>query len=122
MRRLVVLSGILLLGCVTLGSGAPVGGRAVPRQQGVEPYGRRSYVATFKGKERACVIVKGAGQTYLGLYVYDEHGNCVARDDRGSNNVKDGLAVEWFPLKTAPYTVEVRNFGPLVNSFSLALR
>jgi hypothetical protein len=76
----------------------------------------------FKGGERASVIGIGQGSTALGLYIYDEHGNCVTWDDMGTAKTKDDVAVEWFPARTAFYTVELRNFGVAMNRLDLAVR
>src|SRR5579864_2112370 len=56
--------------------------------------------AVIDAKVRANIIACGQLRegTYLGLYVYDEHGNCVTWDDLGSSSTKDDNAVEWFPM------------------------
>jgi hypothetical protein len=122
MRRSLVVASLVLLGWVTLGSGAPVEGPAVALKVGIEPYGRQSFPLTFKAGEQAKVIASGNQQTYLGLYIYDDQGNCVARDDMGDTRTRDDLAVEWYPPSTSEYTIEVRNFGPMANVFQIAFR
>jgi hypothetical protein len=122
MRRLTFLCGLLLVACATGGSGAPVKGPYPKSKQVVEAYGVRTYAETFKAGERASIVVVGNGATYLGLYVHDEGGNCVAWDDKGDYPNRDDLAVQWFPPKAARYTIEVRNFGPSPNTFEMAIR
>jgi hypothetical protein len=112
--------GILVLG--NLGGGAPLQPRE-PAKGAVEPFGQTSFVDGFEGRKRACVIAIGNGASYLGLYVFDRWGNCVAKDDTADTPMaRDDLAVEWFPPETGSYIVEVRNFGPTINRFTIAIR
>lgn len=104
-----VVVGFLLL--APGGTGAPLQGRP-PGKIEIEPFGRASFVDVYPSHKRACVIVSGDGRTYLGLYVFDRWGNCVARDDyTGIAAARDDLAVEWYPPEEAAYTVDVYNFG-----------
>lgn len=96
--------------------------RVARTQELVPPYGQRNYSVVFFQGQRALIIVSGDQQSYLGLYVYDEEGNCVAQDDLGGQGSWDDLAVAWYPLRTGVYRVEVRNFGPRPNVFQIALR
>ena len=122
MRRLLALAGMALLVGALLVRAASVGGRGGGKGW-IEPYGSRSYrPLAFKGGEKATVIVNGTGRTYMGLYIYDQHGSCVAWDDLGAKGVKDDLAVEWYPPHTGLYTIEIRNFGHLPNFCQRALR
>lgn len=121
MRRSCVLI-LAVLSCVTVAISGPVEGRKTAAQQYVEPYDYRTYSLVFEAGQRARVIVSGNGATFMGLYVFDEHGNCVARDDQGQRPTQDDLVVEWLPARTARYRVEVRNFGAMPNSFSMALQ
>jgi hypothetical protein len=123
MNKAAVTTGIMTLLCLAgLGGSSPV--QPVPaRPSSRDPGTSLLETHTFKAKERACVIGVGqAGATFLGLYIYDEHGNCVTWDDIGTSSTKDDVAVEWFPTQTAPYTIEVRNFGMAANKLELAVR
>lgn len=112
---------LCLLVIVPWGVGAPLEDRA-PAQVVVEPSGRASFVDVYASHKRACAIVSGDGRTYLGLYVFDRWGNCVARDDyTGSNAARDDLAVEWFPPDVGAYTVDVINFGRAPNKALIAI-
>src|SRR5437763_1580295 len=103
------LLGLLLL--ASLGGCAPLRGSKTTKGE-VDAFGQSSFVDLFEAQKRACAIVIGDGDTYLGLYVFDRWGNCVARDDfSGSSAARDDLAVEWFPPEVGPYTIDVRNFG-----------
>lgn len=80
-----------------------------------------SRTVTFKAGEPAYAIVVGDGNSHLGLYVLDEHGNCLARDDAADAKFLDDRWVIWHPTKTQRYTIEVRNLGPQADTFHFAL-
>jgi hypothetical protein len=82
----------------------------------------RSVYDTFKANKEARAIALGKGKTVLGLYVFDRHGNCVARDDVGSPRTSDDLAVVWIPTETTRYDVEIRNAGYETNIYQITLR
>jgi hypothetical protein len=123
MWRLATACGLFIAGVGLAGGPGRVPREpSVLRGELVTPYGSRAFKITFKGGEPALVIVSGDGTTYMGLYVYDEHGNCVGKDDLGDKGSHDDLAVRWVPPRTARYRIEVRNFGALPNTFQLAKR
>ncbi len=113
----------LLLLAVGFASG--LGGPLPPssaREGVVEANGSRSYVFPFKADARASVVIVGrTNQTNLGLYVFDRHGNCITWDDQGAAANRDDCAVEWYPPRTEPYTIEVRNLGPLRDGYDIAM-
>jgi hypothetical protein len=86
------------------------------------PLSNRTYSLQFKSGERATAEALGNGATYLGLYVYDAHGNCIAWDDQAPAQTRDDLGVDWYPLETGMYTVEVRNSGPRANNTKIIIR
>jgi hypothetical protein len=122
MKRLlffVTTAGSIMLGSILLG--APV----VPLKQQlvqVPQFSSVSYTREFKGGEIAKVIASGSGASYMGLYVYDIYGNCIAWDDEGTPATCDDLEVEWEPREKGIYTVEVRNCGPRVNQCKVIFR
>jgi hypothetical protein len=74
-------------------------------------------------KEPASVIAIGLdGATNLGLYIYDEHGNCVAWDDLASSSTRDDTAVQWFPVQKERFTIELRNLGMASSRFDIVVR
>jgi hypothetical protein len=77
----------------------------------------------FKGGERANVIIVGEKEkSYLALYIYDENGNLIARDDDTKGFFLNDRWVIWFPAKTQKYTIEVRNLGTIEDDFFIAIR
>jgi hypothetical protein len=75
---------------------------------------------TFKGGERACVIVEGDHRPVVDLFltVYDADGKVVAEDRRGG----DLCAVVWYPPVDGDYTLEVHNTGTVFNAISLSFK
>jgi len=122
MRRATLSSGIILICFAGLGGGAPV--QRVPmRALTLEPGMSLLESHTFKANERASVIgVRPEGAAFVGLYVYDVHGNCVTWDDVGTTDTKADIAVEWFPTHSVSYTIEVRNLGLAAIKLELAVR
>jgi hypothetical protein len=78
------------------------------RGAGAEPTARE-FTVTFRGGERACVIVRGDHKPLvpLDVTVFDKDGAVVARDE----SERDFLAVFWVPPRTAEYRIVVRNKG-----------
>lgn len=76
-----------------------------------------TYTISFRGGERACVVVSGDGDTDLDLYVYDENGNLVASD---TDSTDDCVAV-WNPRWTGPFTIKIKNLGRVYNRYSMAV-
>lgn len=66
-----------------------------------------SYRVVFRGGEPARVTVSGDGDSDLDLFVYDEHGNQICRDDDAS----DDMYCAWTPRYTGSFTIRVRNLG-----------
>ena len=73
------------------------------------------YHMTFVGGEWEVLFVSGDGSTDLDLYVYDENGNLVAKDDDNS----DECRVRFIPRWTGPFTVKVVNRGHYANRYTL---
>jgi hypothetical protein len=93
-----------------------------PVQVAALPFSSQIYLLACKGAERTCVIASGRERSPLGLYVYDPHGNCIARDEAIVARTADDLAVEWFPPANLSYTVEMRNQGMQVNKVDVVFR
>lgn len=65
------------------------------------------YRVTFKGEEVAAVYIKGDGDSDLDLFIYDENGNEICRDD----DATDAMLCRWTPAWTGAFIIEVRNLG-----------
>ncbi|GAB3914417.1 hypothetical protein GCM10028803_59840 [Larkinella knui] len=70
----------------------------------------------FRGYESAIVALQGDGDTDLDLYIYDDNGNLVARDD----DYTDGCVASWTPRYTGLFTIRVKNRGTVYNRYTLA--
>jgi hypothetical protein len=116
-----------LFGCgifLLLGAGQALPGLVdgpLAEKRAVAPNNSVNLARTFKGGERACVIIVGDGASYLGLYAYDADGNCIARDDYGNFQTRDDAAVEWYPPQTGRYSIEIKNLGRRKDTFSMAV-
>ena len=75
-----------------------------------------SWTVNFVGGVRACVAVVGDGDTDLDLYIYDQNGNLIAKDDGYS----DSCIVEWYPKWTGSFLIKVVNRGSVYNTFGIA--
>lgn len=67
----------------------------------------QDYRAVFRGGEPARVAASGDGDSDLDLYVYDEFGNLICRDERYS----DEMFCAWNPNWTGPFRIRVVNRG-----------
>ena len=65
------------------------------------------YRITFNGGEPARVFVSGDGDSDLDLYVYDQNGSLICKDD----DPTDDMICGWTPKWTGPFTVRVVNRG-----------
>src|SRR4051812_15247170 len=75
---------------------------------------------TFKGGQRACVVVAGDHEPIVpvSLEIYDKNG-LVTKDDHDPSNDtgekgrlgNDICAAIWYPPRDAEYTIVIKNFG-----------
>jgi hypothetical protein len=84
-----------------------------------------------KGGGERTVAIASTTKTrgLLAMYVYDPHGNCIARDEYTERALPgdrkpatDDAAVEWFPPLADTYTVELRNQANEVAILQMAIR
>lgn len=75
-----------------------------------------TYRIAFYGKSAAEVAVVGDGDTDLDLYVFDENGNLIGKDDDNT----DRCYVSWIPQWTGSFIVKVINRGNLYNNYGIA--
>jgi hypothetical protein len=116
-----LLAATVVLALASVSVGSPVS-EFKPEVPQIPQLASKTYTLQFKGGQRANVIAIGDGSTFMGLYVYDVHGNCVAWDDEGLSQTRDDLALEWYPLENGYYIVEVRNCGSHVNQCKVWIR
>lgn len=65
------------------------------------------YQVTFRGGEPAAFAVSGDGDSDLDLYVYDENGNLICKDE---DNTDDALC-RWEPKWTGLFVIRIKNRG-----------
>jgi hypothetical protein len=95
---------------------APVGGRFA-KVEVVTANTTDNYTVQFAGGVTARIIVIGDGRTDLDLFVYDQFGNEVARDD----DTTDDCAVVFIPAGGA-YTIKVKNLGAVPNRYRMVVK
>jgi hypothetical protein len=80
-------------------------------------YANSSYTdyILFQAGEVAEVFVSGDGDTDLDLYIYDENGNFIAKDD----DYSDDCFVRFFPKWTGSFKIKVVNRGRVYNDYIL---
>ena len=127
MRMLLMLGGLAILLATHLGCETPPQERRAKKVDGFRKvdFDPLSYTTTSQrcqANERTSVIVYGQGTSPLGVYVYDAHGNCVARDDLSLGRVTDDLAAAWQAPREEFYDIEIYNFGRKPNTAELAIR
>lgn len=121
MRLIRWVTTFTLLAVVGAAAGAPLN-PFTPRILEVAGFSQFSLHETFTAGERSLVMVSGDGSTAMQLYIYDAHGNCVAKDEPTHQATQDDLAAQWYPATLAGYLVVVRNAGPAVNRIQFAVR
>ena len=75
------------------------------------------YEIVFSGGEVARLAVIGDGDTDLDLYVYDENGNDICKDDDRT----DTMVCEWSPRWTGPFTIKIKNLGRVSNRYTMLI-
>ena len=125
MKKTAILGSLALLLATHLVLGSPVEPFAEKlgfREVELDGFSRETFTLRCQAKQRTTAIVYGDGRSPLALYVFDPHGNCVARDDFGQGRMTDDLAVEWYPPAEDMYEIDVRNLGRKQNIAEVAIR
>lgn len=114
-----LLALVLSLALVASGSASPEGESTGKSSIAVLPgFVASTESRSFRGLEPSTIVVFGKrSDIFLGLYVFDPNGNCVAHDDAG-----DDLAVQWIPPRSQPYSYEIRNLGMIATPLEMAIR
>ena len=111
------LLGVFLL--ASSGGGGPVKPHP-PEFVEIPGYFVTSKADDFSGGVRANIIISGNYAAYLGVYVFDPLGNCVAWDDFGNRATYDDLNAEWYPPVEGRYGIDIWNFGRTKSRAELA--
>ena len=109
----VILVGVISLSVVMPGLASSIDGGC--GNHVVAPYSTDRFQVTFRGYESARVAVRGDGSSDLDLYVYDENGNQVAKDD----DYTDNCLASWTPRWTGAFTIVVVNRGGDYNQYAI---
>src|SRR5437764_1261501 len=118
---MLAVAAAVLLG-VAPTAGSPVKGhyREPPAvsQQGpdravLNPLSSYTFTDTFRGNERACIVIEGDHKPVMDLKVTvrDELNNVVAQDLAGG----DFVSAIWYPTQTQRYTVTITGNGSVEN-------
>jgi hypothetical protein len=115
-RRRVYLATVLMVAVLTLTASVPSFAQNLHLFTGVvRARSTNVYHMTFVGREWEVLILSGDGGTDLDLYVYDENGNLVAKDD----DYTDECVVRFIPRWTGDFTVKIVNRGGRANRYTL---
>jgi hypothetical protein len=76
------------------------------------------YRVTLVGGEMTTVTVRGDGDTDLDLYIYDESGRLVSKDD----DLTDFCVCRFFVPRTATYQIKIVNRGNVFNRYNISVR
>jgi hypothetical protein len=119
MTRVVLLSLLLPLLVSDPGTGSPMTGKRNLKAK-VAELGNFQVEEKFRGGERACVIVMGDHKPVvnLGLFIYDQKGTLVTRDEGGG----DIVAVIWYPPRDATYKIKIHNPGREYNDCYISFK
>ncbi|HTT25265.1 MAG TPA: hypothetical protein VMG82_40500 [Candidatus Sulfotelmatobacter sp.] len=77
--------------------------------------GTDSYRSSFQGGQPAQISVRGDGDTFLVLSVYDQNGHLIGSDTCRYND----CSVSWTPLWTGPFTIAIQNLGSVYNDYTV---
>jgi hypothetical protein len=116
-KRLMMLLGVVALLLAVAGVGV---GSVFRELQRVEAQAVTQATKTFRGGERACVIVFGDHNppSPLDIFVYDAQNRLVAKDQAPS----DIAAAIWYPAQTASYRIEIHNNGNIYNEITVYMQ
>lgn len=75
------------------------------------------YKKTFASGVEVVIAVRGDGDTDLDLFVYDENGNLIEKDD----DATDRCIVSFTPKWTGSFTIKIKNLGNVYNSYRIKI-
>jgi hypothetical protein len=105
-----------LLAAFAFSAAAPSLAMSLVMRSGViAPFGTETFTSTFFTGERVEIGVSGDGSTDLDLYVYDDAGRLVAKDDDRSDECRVNLVI----YRKSVWTIKVVNRGRYYNEFDI---
>lgn len=72
-------------------------------------------IVFYRGRVATAVVV-GDGDTDIDLYVYDNNGNLIAKDEDGT----DRCVAVWTPAWTGAFKIVIVNRGKVYNNYEMA--
>ncbi|MSQ93461.1 MAG: hypothetical protein EXR98_02770 [Gemmataceae bacterium] len=123
MRRILGVTMFALAAVVPFGVGAPT----IGSWSDYVEVGSQSWTTTksFRGGERACVLVIGdhKEEVQLEVTIHDvAKGTTVAADKTANKLVGDYVGVIWYPPRDGDYRIDVRSSGGSLNKCYIAIK
>ncbi|MDX2133033.1 MAG: hypothetical protein SFY69_13370 [Planctomycetota bacterium] len=126
-----IAASLVALSSLTLSPGAlaaaPAPASAAPAMQvppprsavtgRVQAFATNTYTTFLVAGQLTIIAGKGDGSTDLDMAVYDPAGRLVAWDFRAD----DRMLVNFIPMRTGIYRIEIRNRGRWFNDFALGI-
>ena len=122
MRRVLCMSLFALAAVVPIGVSAPtIGSWSDSVDVTAQAF---TTTKTFRGGERACVLVIGDHKEAapLEVTVFDAQGATVASDKTANKLVGDFVGVIWYPPRDGDYRIEVRSPSGALNKCYVAIK
>jgi len=127
-RAILAVVGALILNMAPA-AGSPVKGHyrepVVVSEQAIDrailnPHATYTFSETFRGNERACIIIEGDHKPVMDLRVTvkDPFNNVVAQDTAGG----DFVSVIWYPPRTQAYTISITGNGNVENYLYIVVK
>lgn len=116
-----LLSVAAMMACLDRSGGGPVE-EVKAGEHTIDSFATLAFHHELKAQEVTRIIASGAERNYLGLYVFDGEGNCVAWDDFGGTQAPEDCAVLFVPPAQGVYRVEVRNLSDSPNQVRVVVR
>jgi hypothetical protein len=104
----------MVMGLCKQASADPVGG-LVSRRDRIAARTTDTWTVRCYGDEVTRVIVDGDGSTDIDIYVYDENGNLITKDEDDT----DYCVVSFRPFWTQTMTVKIVNRGRVPNFYTI---
>ncbi|NOH97516.1 hypothetical protein [Vibrio sp. 99-70-13A1] len=81
----------------------------------VEAGATDTYYIRYRGDRLAELMIIGDGDTDLDVYVYDERGNSICKDD----DYSDKMYCSWVPAWTGEFEIKIKNRGNVYNVYDI---